>query len=124
MPSPAWSDAELATNPHTNTDKPAKVRAMFAAIADSYDLNNRLHSFGRDQAWRRYAVRAANVQPGETVLDIACGTGDLSALFARSPAARVLGADFTHEMLIHARHKQSRLPKEAAAKLTYIEADA
>jgi demethylmenaquinone methyltransferase/2-methoxy-6-polyprenyl-1,4-benzoquinol methylase len=124
MPSPAWSDAELAANPHANADKPAKVRAMFAAIAGSYDLNNRLHSLGRDQAWRRHAVRAARVKPGDSVLDIACGTGDLSALFARSPAARVLGADFTHEMLVHARRKQHRLSPDAARKLTYIEADA
>ena len=48
---------------------------MFASIATSYDLNNRLHSFGQDQAWRRKAVRLASVKPGDAVLDVACGTG-------------------------------------------------
>ena len=49
---PAWSDREL-TNPHAVADKARRVREMFAAIAPSYDLNNRVHSLGRDQAWRR-----------------------------------------------------------------------
>src|SRR3954471_12782362 len=80
---PAWTERELA-DPHGRADKPGKVRAMFAAIAGSYDLNNRMHSLGRDRAWRRYAVRAAGVNAGDTVLDVACGTGDLTEAFARS----------------------------------------
>src|SRR5256885_1284669 len=51
----AWTDRELA-DPHARTDKPQRVRRMFAAIAQSYDLNNRGHSLGRDQAWRREGV--------------------------------------------------------------------
>lgn len=97
---------------------------MFAAIARSYDLNNRLHSLGRDQAWRRFAVRAAGVRPGDHVLDVACGTGDLTQLFAATPAARVVGADFTAPMLELARVKQRKLTPDAAAKIDYIEADA
>ena len=50
---PAWSDPELA-NPHLNADKSRKVREMFAAIADSYDLNNRVHSLGREFALRKF----------------------------------------------------------------------
>jgi demethylmenaquinone methyltransferase/2-methoxy-6-polyprenyl-1,4-benzoquinol methylase len=95
----AWSEDELASNPHAAPDKARRVRAMFAAIAPSYDLNNRVHSLGRDQAWRRAAVNLAAVRSGETVLDVACGTGDLSLAFARSPAAQVIGVDFTYEML-------------------------
>ncbi len=96
---PAWSRDDLADDPHANADKAGKVRRMFAAIAPSYDLNNRLHSFGRDQAWRRAAVRMAGVGAGDHVLDMACGTGDLTRLFAEAGAARVVGADFTQEML-------------------------
>ena len=48
-------------------DKADRVRAMFAAIADSYDLNNRVHSLGRDQAWRRRAVSLCDVTPGDTL---------------------------------------------------------
>mgnify|MGYP000175353302 CR=1 FL=1 len=122
-PSPAWDDVELH-NPHISSEKAGKVRTMFAAIAGSYDLNNRVHSLGRDQAWRRYAVKAAAVKPGDTVLDVACGTGDLTQAFAVSPAAKVVGLDFTPAMLDHARSKQQRLDRAVADKITYIEGDA
>ena len=78
---PAWNASELASNPHVSSEKAGKVRRMFAAIANSYDLNNRLHSFGRDQAWRRQAVRLAGIGARDEVLDVACGTGDLSEAF-------------------------------------------
>ncbi len=120
---PAW-DAPRLQNPHTQPDKPERVRSMFAAIAPSYDLNNRLHSLWRDQAWRRYAIRQARVQPGDTALDIACGTGDLCELLAKSPAARVIGIDLTSEMLDVARKRQARLAPELAAKITYQQGDA
>lgn len=120
---PAWTDAELH-NPHVSTQKAGKVREMFTAIAGSYDLNNRVHSLWRDQAWRRYAVKCAGVREGESVLDVACGTGDLTQLFARTPAARVVGADFTAKMLDFAREKQRDEREDAKGKITYVEADA
>ncbi len=109
-PSPtgaAWTAKELA-DPHARADKADRVRSMFAAIARSYDLNNRVHSLGRDQAWRREAVKAASVQPGDEVLDCACGTGDLTLAFAKTPAKSVIGLDFTAEMLERARQKTDR----------------
>ncbi|HLO41804.1 MAG TPA: bifunctional demethylmenaquinone methyltransferase/2-methoxy-6-polyprenyl-1,4-benzoquinol methylase UbiE [Phycisphaerales bacterium] len=121
---PAWSDPELARNPHESAEKHGKVRRMFAAIAGSYDLNNRVHSLWRDQAWRRHAVRAARVQPGQTVLDVACGTGDLTQAFAASPAGKVTGLDFTREMLDVARIKQRKIEQAAGSKIEYIEGDA
>lgn len=120
---PAWSDPELA-NPHLNADKARKVREMFAAIADSYDLNNRVHSLGRDVAWRSFAVKFASVRPGDRVLDCACGTGDLSQAFAAAPTSQVVGLDFTAQMLDHARIKATRLSKPQQDKLTYVEGDA
>lgn len=120
-----WTERELAANPHENQEKARKVRGMFSAIAPKYDLNNRLHSFGRDQAWRRFAVRAAGVRPGDAVLDVACGTGDLTEAFARSAAAKVTGVDFTAPMLEVARQKQPRnLTAEQAKKVQYFEGDA
>ncbi len=103
---PAWDDA-LLRDPHAVADKRARVRRMFAAIAPSYDLNNRLHSLWMDQHWRRTAVRLANLQPGDRVADIACGTGDLTIAFAEAligdeipgTPASVIGIDFTFEML-------------------------
>lgn len=120
---PAWSGDELASSPHANADKPTKVRNMFAAIARSYDLNNRLHSFWRDQAWRKTAVKMANVKPGDRVLDCACGTGDLTMAFARTQAAQVIGSDFTQEMLDIAGVKKPQLGT-ASDKVTYEQADA
>ena len=123
-PAPGWSQAELDANPHAHADKPAKVRGMFAAIARSYDLNNRLHSRWRDQAWRRFAVRASGVRATDDVLDVACGTGDLTEAFARAGARRVIGADFTPQMLDIARAKRSRLPAPVRERLDYQEGDA
>ena len=85
----------------------ARVRGMFGAIAGRYDLLNRALSAGRDQAWRRRVARA-EVGAGP-VLDCCAGTGDLAlAVKAAHPAARVVGADFTREMLTRARRKDRR----------------
>lgn len=119
-----WRDEDLG-GIHQRDDKAEKVRAMFGAIARSYDLNNRVHSLWRDEAWRRTAVKMAGVKPGEVVLDMACGTGDLTQAFARrSPASLVIGGDFTHGMLELAAHKRARLDPAVAARVRYIEADA
>lgn len=95
---------------------------MFGAIAHRYDLNNRLHSFGRDQAWRRVAVSEAALRPGDAVLDVACGTGDLASAFARAGAGSVTGLDFTPEMLAIARRRFSG--KRATRDVQWIEGDA
>lgn len=110
--SPAWTDQDLRHNPHQVADKATRVRNMFAAIAPSYDLNNRLHALGMDQYWRRVTVDRANVRAGETVVDVACGTGDLTLKFARRLSQQgggtVLGVDFTYEMLPIAQRKGQR----------------
>lgn len=116
--------SELAENPHHAPDKADRVRRMFAAIAHRYDLNNRLHSFGRDQAWRRRVVRLADVQPDDRVLDVACGTGDLTEAFARSRPAAVTGLDFAAEMLDLARDKTRRLNRSRDTIPEYIQGDA
>jgi demethylmenaquinone methyltransferase/2-methoxy-6-polyprenyl-1,4-benzoquinol methylase len=116
---PAWDDA-LLKDPHAVADKRSRVQRMFAAIAPSYDLNNRLHSLWMDQAWRRKAVKLAGLKATDRVVDVACGTGDLTAYFANwlflqstdpllgEPClkpAQVVGIDFTFEMLPIARRK-------------------
>lgn len=104
----AW-DSQTLADPHARDDKPQRVRSMFAAIAHAYDLNNHLHSLGIDHLWRRAAVRAAKVKQGEVVADVACGTGDLTQAFAKfSQAQRVIGLDFTPEMLEIARQKKDK----------------
>lgn len=117
---PAWTDADLSENPHENADKASRVQKMFSAIAPSYDLNNRVHSMWRDQAWRKAAVKMAGLKQGEEVVDVACGTGDLTLAFAAGlqalhrpqpiAAGQVRGIDFTHEMLPLAKQKAGNLP--------------
>jgi demethylmenaquinone methyltransferase/2-methoxy-6-polyprenyl-1,4-benzoquinol methylase len=110
--SPAW-DENLLQSPHTVADKRRRVQQMFAAIAPSYDLNNRLHSLWMDQAWRRKAVKLASLKATDHVIDVACGTGDLTLKFATAlnriaedaAPPTTIGIDFTFEMLPIARRK-------------------
>ncbi len=119
---PQWGRKNLA-NPHTVADKARRVERMFDAIAPSYDLNNRVHSLGRDVAWRRATVGMAGVSPGDLVLDVACGTGDLSQAFIDAGVERVVGADFTPGMLRVAMRK-AEAKREYEQRTRYIAADA
>ena len=94
-------DRESLRDPHGQPDKSARVRAMFNAIAPTYERVNTLATLGRDLTWRRRTVAAAAVQQDDVVLDVACGTGDMIRTFARAepPPARIIGVDFAREML-------------------------
>ena len=82
------------------------VQRMFDAIAGRYDLMNRTMTLGQDQRWRRFVVAAAGDPGNGWMLDLATGTGDIAALIRRSyPAARVIGADFSRNMLAEARRR-------------------
>ena len=80
---------------------------MFARIAARYDLLNRVLSLGTDQRWRRRLLQQAGEVQGRAVVDLCCGTGDVSLIFARA-GARVVGVDFTPQMLAHAEQKRVR----------------
>jgi len=79
-------------------EKTVAVRSMFDAIAPRYDLVNRLMTFGLDQLWRRATIAALALPAGSLLLDLACGTGDLSQM-ALSRGYRVVGADLSLGML-------------------------
>ena len=83
-------------------DKAAMVEAMFDRIAPRYDLLNRLLTLRLDQGWRRLALRLLAVGPGDLLVDLGCGTGDLCEL-GRAAGARVIGVDFSAGMLARAR---------------------
>ncbi|HWQ22560.1 MAG TPA: bifunctional demethylmenaquinone methyltransferase/2-methoxy-6-polyprenyl-1,4-benzoquinol methylase UbiE [Gaiellaceae bacterium] len=87
--------------------EPDAVRRMFDRIAPVYDLMNRAMTAGLDRRWRRLAVREA-VRPGDRVLDVCCGTGDL-ALEAERHGGRVVGLDFSERMLERARRKSGTI---------------
>ena len=83
-------------------EKARAVRTMFDTIAPRYDLVNRLMTFRMDVGWRRQAVRSLDLGPGATVVDLACGTGDLCRDLAKS-GYRPVGIDLSLGMLAHAR---------------------
>jgi demethylmenaquinone methyltransferase / 2-methoxy-6-polyprenyl-1,4-benzoquinol methylase len=96
------------------------VREMFTSIAPRYDLLNHLLSFNVDRLWwRRTARTFAQIlaRPDARVLDVCCGTGDMTLALRRRAATRqILGVDFSHAMLERASRK--------SASLHWIEADA
>jgi demethylmenaquinone methyltransferase/2-methoxy-6-polyprenyl-1,4-benzoquinol methylase len=87
------------------------VAHLFATIADRYDFITRLLSYGRDQHWKARMMETAAIRPGERVLDLACGTGDLT-FAAAAHGATVLGLDLTPRMVQLA---QQRAVQEAPA---------
>ncbi len=101
-----------------------EVREMFTSIAPRYDLLNHVLSFNVDRLWWRKTARSfASIlrQPGARVLDLCCGTGDMTFALSRQAgksAARILGVDFSHAMLQRAN------AKSAGKSLHWVEADA
>ena len=84
------------------------VRDMFASVAHRYDLLNHLLSFNMDRYWRNRAVRGVRPvlgKEGARVLDICCGTGDLTLALERARGGAVLASDFCHPMLVAANAK-------------------
>jgi demethylmenaquinone methyltransferase/2-methoxy-6-polyprenyl-1,4-benzoquinol methylase len=65
-----------------DAEKAHRVRGVFDSVAPKYDLMNDVLSLGLHRAWKAYAVALANVQPGDRILDVAGGTGDLAMAFA------------------------------------------
>jgi demethylmenaquinone methyltransferase / 2-methoxy-6-polyprenyl-1,4-benzoquinol methylase len=94
-------------------EKRAYVRAIFTAIAPTYDRLNRIISFRFDQGWRRYAVARLGWEraPEGIYLDLCAGTLDFGATLARRPGFRgsIVGADFVRRMLELGRGKAARL---------------
>jgi len=84
-----------------------EVQAMFDRIAPRYDMLNRVMTAGLDRRWRESAAAAADVAAGESALDVCTGTGDLAFSLATrvTSAGRVVGADFSENMLERARAK-------------------
>jgi demethylmenaquinone methyltransferase / 2-methoxy-6-polyprenyl-1,4-benzoquinol methylase len=114
----------------SEADASRKVREMFTQIAPRYDLLNHLLSFQFDRLWRGRAARRLQPilqRPESIALDLCCGTGDLAFAFARAGKARILGADFSHPMLVCAKQKAWKAVNEtncANGNVAFAEADA
>ncbi len=88
-------------------DKAGKVADVFDSVAARYDLMNDLMSAGLHRLWKRFAVEQSWVRPGERVLDVAGGTGDLTRLFAQrvGPTGAVVITDINGPMLRRGRDR-------------------
>jgi demethylmenaquinone methyltransferase/2-methoxy-6-polyprenyl-1,4-benzoquinol methylase len=95
---------------------------MFAGIAGRYDLLNHLLSGNVDKLWRRRVARGlrSSLIEGARVLDVACGTGDLSLVLARAGSAQIVGLDFCRPMLEVARRKA----EADSRSIPFVEGDA
>ncbi len=88
-------------------EKARKVAEVFDSVASRYDLMNDLMSAGLHRLWKRFAVEQSMVRPGDRVLDVAGGTGDLTRLFAQraGPRGSVVITDINGPMLRHGRDR-------------------
>jgi len=100
------------------------VRDHFDTVAGRYDFMNTLLSFGIHLLWKRTAVKMTGLHPGDRVLDVCGGTGDLSLLAARdvSPSGRVILYDINRAMMETGRPKITRSPFRGS--VGYVQGDA
>lgn len=107
-------DTQLGTN-----KEPGRIAGMFDDIAHRYDLLNHLLSAGLDVRWRAQAIRSLDLRGGETVLDLCTGTGDLAiaACAGDRAAARVVGIDFSAQMLRIGAEKLARQGRSTRIRL-------
>ena len=101
------SETHFGFTPVDERDKAGRVRGVFDSVAKKYDVMNDLMSLGLHRAWKSYAVAVANVRPGQKVLDIAGGTGDLARAFAKpaGTAGMVVLTDINEAMLKQGRDR-------------------
>ena len=104
--------------------KAGMVRGVFDSVASRYDLMNDLMSGGIHRLWKRFTIELSAARPGQTVLDIAGGTGDLAARFSRlvGPEGKVILADINAAMLEVGRDRL--IDKGAAGNIEVVQADA
>ena len=128
------SDARKATEQEPTThfgfqsvpesQKAQKVAEVFHSVASKYDLMNDVLSGGMHRLWKRFTIELSGVRPGNRVLDIAGGTGDLTRKFASlvGPSGEVVLADINDSMLKVGRDRL--LDKGVAGNVCFVQADA
>ena len=105
-------------------DKVSMVAGVFHSVAKQYDVMNDLMSFGIHRLWKRFTIDASGVRPGNTVLDLAGGTGDLTAKFSQlvGKNGKVVLADINSSMLNVGRDKLC--DKGLVQNIKYVQANA
>jgi demethylmenaquinone methyltransferase/2-methoxy-6-polyprenyl-1,4-benzoquinol methylase len=105
-------------------EKAGRVRQVFDSVANKYDLMNDLMSFGVHRLWKRQAIELSGVRQGQKVLDLAAGTGDLSARFSGlvGQEGQVIFSDINAAMLNQGRDRMA--DEGRIGNLNYVQADA
>ncbi|MEJ2455314.1 MAG: bifunctional demethylmenaquinone methyltransferase/2-methoxy-6-polyprenyl-1,4-benzoquinol methylase UbiE [Candidatus Thiodiazotropha sp.] len=105
-------------------EKAGRVRQVFDSVANKYDLMNDLMSFGVHRLWKRQAIELSGVRRGQRVLDLAAGTGDLSARFSGLVGADglVVFSDINAAMLTRGRDRMA--DEGHVGNVEYVQADA
>jgi len=105
-------------------EKAGKVAEVFHSVAGQYDLMNDLMSFGIHRLWKRYTIELSGVRAGQSVLDIAGGTGDLASKFSSlvGPEGKVILSDINSSMLNNGRSRL--IDKGIVGNIEYVQADA
>jgi demethylmenaquinone methyltransferase/2-methoxy-6-polyprenyl-1,4-benzoquinol methylase len=120
----ATGEASFGIRRYAAEQKYLAVMRHFNRVAPKYDFMNTLLSMGIQHAWKRQAVRLLNINPGEKVLDVCGGTGDLSILAARrtGPSGQVVIYDINYAMIQAGRHKIDPYPE--LGHIVYAQGDA
>lgn len=105
-------------------EKVERVKDVFHSVASQYDLMNDLMSFGMHRLWKRFTMGQANARPGQVILDLAGGTGDLTKMFAKQvgPTGHVVLADINEKMLAQGRTRL--LDEGVVGNVAFVQADA
>ena len=116
--------AYFGYEPMSATAKTDRVIQHFNSVARHYDFMNTLLSFGIHYAWKRTAVRMLNLSPGNRILDVCGGTGDLAILAARAvgPGGRVIIYDINRAMMQAGLHKVAH--KDIEDRMRYVQGNA
>lgn len=93
-----------------HASKEKRVHDVFEKVYENYDAMNSVISFQLHKRWRKDTMERMNVQTGDTALDVCCGTGDWTLSLARAvgPDGKVVGIDFSENMLSVAKEKEKR----------------
>ena len=93
---------------HTGDGKKEFVEKMFDDISPTYDFLNRFLSFGIDIYWRKKFIKTLDITNGETILDVACGTGDIGLEILKQHRIQLINIDISKNMLDCAKAKAKK----------------
>ena len=124
--------SELNNNKTTNfgfkkvseEEKVSLVNNVFTSVTKNYDLMNDLMSFGLHRVWKDYFLHCSNIKSGDTVLDLAAGTGDVTKLIHKivGDKGHVISCDINFDMIEHGRN--NLIDKGIIKNIDYVQSDA